>query len=163
MVLVRHLCEEADVQYITDNEGLYKAFNAGPVMAYKTNNADLYAEIFESTVKEAIRLSVRWIPSHPDVEKPLPPDVSLMDVKGNTQADRLAGIAAKRFALPLHVSAPVLYHKSLIKRIQHRLTTILVSLPSREKDKNTPPPQGPQAFPRCTVTFHLSHHFLQGS
>ena len=72
VVLVRHMHEGADVHYITDNEGLYKAFNAGPVVAYKTNNCDLYAEIFESTVKKAIRLSVRWIPSHLDVEKPFP-------------------------------------------------------------------------------------------
>ena len=127
--------------------------------AYKTNNCDLYAEIFETTVKKAIRLSVKWMPSHLDVEQPLPPHVPLMDVKGNSQADRLAGIAAKRFALPLHVTAPVLYHKSLIKRIQHRLATSLLFLPSREKDRKVPPlPKVPK--PSLDVLLPATSHII---
>ncbi len=55
--------------------------------------------------------------------------MSEIDIKGNRQADILAGIAAKRVCVPLNVSAPVLYYTSLVKRIQNRLATIVINLP----------------------------------
>ena len=68
-----------------------------------------------------------------DEEFQLPEHVSLNDVKGNQWADELAGDSAKSFEVPLNVSSPYLYHKSLTKRSQRRLMVILCSLPNRPK------------------------------
>ena len=80
------------------------------------------------------------MPSHLKDEDERPPSVSLDDLKGNRLADELAGGAARRFALPLHVAGPYLYYARLVKRIQHRLTTVLISLPDRAKPKHLAAP-----------------------
>ncbi len=53
------------------------------------------------------------------------------DIQGNAHADTLADEAAVSVCVPLNVSAPFIYYISLVKRIQLRLTTILISLPDR--------------------------------
>jgi hypothetical protein len=73
------------------------------------------------------------MPSHLKDDDPLPPNVTREDVVGNRLADTLAGKAANRFVLPLHITGPYLYYASLTKKIQHRLTTILTNLPSRNR------------------------------
>lgn len=99
------------------------------------------------------------MPSHSDeVDKVLPPDVTRKDVKGNKQADIQAGLVAKRVALSLDVSAPVLYYFSLVKRIQHRLATILVHMPDRNRDKEVKAPR--PSPPSLDVLFPLTSHVL---
>ena len=71
---------------------------------------DIYEQIFKLAMDKAVKLSVRWIPSHLKDDDERPPSVSLDDVKGNRLADELAGKAATRLALPLHVAGPCLYY-----------------------------------------------------
>lgn len=83
------------------------------------------------------------MPSHLDEEgngNEIPEwvEVSDVDIAGNSQADKLARIAAKRACVPLNVSAPVLYYKSLVRRIQNRLATIVQNLPGRPKHVKEP-------------------------
>ncbi len=75
------------------------------------------------------------MPSHLDTKTVRPSNVTDIDVKGNCHADKLAGDIARQLCVPLNVSAPVLYYHQLAKRIQHRLATILIHLPSRNKNK----------------------------
>ena len=145
VVLVQNAPCMATLEYITDNKGLFVTFNKGPIAGARATNCDLYDDIFKVTIEKAITLSVRWMPSHIDEEgkpkKKIPEGVvvSDLDIKGNRQADILAGIAAKRVCVPLNVSAPILYHMSLVRRIQNRLATILTCLPDRPFNKHKAP------------------------
>ena len=115
--LTRNMCALAEVEYITDNLGLYNTYHGGPVAGCARSNCDLYHELFKLTKDKAIRLRVRWMPSHLDHSWDLPVGVSHTDVKGNEQADILAGNAAKRACVPLHVSASYLHHVSIVRKI----------------------------------------------
>jgi hypothetical protein len=75
------------------------------------------------------------MPSHLKEAEPLPDGITVSDVRSNGHADRLAGEAANRAVVPLHISSPVLIHTNQAKCIQHRLATIIMNLPSREKSK----------------------------
>ena len=86
----------------------------------------------------------------------LPEGVSHIDVKGNEHADKLAGNAAQRACVPLHVSASYLYHVGLVKRIQNRITTILINLPHRH-DNHIPKVTKPQRTPLEELISSTSH------
>ncbi len=125
----------AEIDYVTDNLGLSNTFNKGPEAGYHSINADLFHQIFAYTLEKAIRLSVRWIPSHL-LENPTKGVFSCkthLDMVGNSRADILANQAALQACVPLNISAPILYYIALCKRIQHRLTTIICNLPNRPK------------------------------
>ena len=73
-------------------------------------------------------------------------------------ADNLAGTAARRYAVPLSVSTPIIYHTRLIKRIQHRISTILVNLPNRNRTKlQKPPPSTESSFSIDDLIAQSSH------
>ena len=102
------------------------------------------------------------MPSHLKDEDELPLGVSRGDVHGNRLADDLAGQAAKHFALPLHITGPYLYYVSLTKKIQHRLTTIFINLPSRTKpscaEKSKPAPiTSPSVHELMAESQHILH------
>lgn len=148
------------VEHVTDNKGLYNTFNSGPAAGALSSNCDLYTEIFETTEDKAIRVKVRWMPSHLDENgnKVIPSgvEVSSLDIAGNKQADVLAAIAAKRHAVSLNVSAGVLYYKSLVKRIQNILATILLNLPDRKHKNAKPfPKQGIALQDLLSSTLHV--------
>ncbi len=68
VVLVQNAPCMAILEYITDNKGLYDTFSKGPKAGARATNSDLYDDIFNLTIEKAIRLSVRWMPSHMDEE-----------------------------------------------------------------------------------------------
>ena len=151
LFLIEHAKALSDIEYVTDNEVVYNTFCAGPVGCARSLNSDLYRQIFNATVEKAIRLQVRWMPSHLDGEgnktkrkrnregqfvvtmTNLSHRASPFDIAANKIADTLAGEAAKRCNLPMHITSAYLYHYRLTKRIQYRLATILVQLPHRTK------------------------------
>ena len=92
------------IEYLTDNQGVYNICNSFTISI----NSDLYLSILSGTIEKAIRLRVRWMPSHLKDGDDLPTGVSRKDIPGNRLADDLAGKTAKRFALPLHMTAPSL-------------------------------------------------------
>ena len=49
------------------------------------------------------------MPSHLKFDDPRPLGVSIEDVYGDDFADKEAKVAANRHAVPMHVSAPVVY------------------------------------------------------
>ncbi len=126
----------AELDYVTDNKGLFNAFRQGPEYCQNAANCDLYNVILKVTIDKAIRLSVRWMPSHL-LEKPCKgvfSGVSNLGILGNDHADKLTVDAARRACVPLNVSAPILYYRSLLRKIQYRLATILINLPNRKKE-----------------------------
>ena len=150
------------IEYIIDNKVVYDICNGGPVACSRSMKCDLYRCIFSVTIKKAIKLTVRWMPSHLKDEGVLSPGVSRGDVHGNGLADDLAGKAAERFTLPLHVTGPYLYHVSLTKKIQHRLATILINLSSRTKPncvvKSKPAPiTSPSVHELMAESQHILH------
>ena len=89
---------------------------------------------FRDTISKAIKLNVRWMPSHLDLgEKKWPSNVSRLDVEGNKLADKYAGEASEKAIAPLQVRTDVVFSYSLVKRIQKRIIAIIQSLPARQK------------------------------
>ena len=132
--LVKHAFDGTDITYYTDNEWVFKTFNRGPKYACQCNNADLFYTLFKSTCDKAIRLVIKWMPSHLEEGKKVwPPDVSVIDVKGNQHADTLAGTAADRAKVPLQTKTNVVYYYNLVKNIQLRIITIIKNLPERKR------------------------------
>ncbi len=93
--------------------------------------------MFAIVYEKALVVSVRWMPSHllEEPTKCVFPGCSLMDLRGNDKADKLAVEAARRAQLPPHVCAKVIFNLRLVRRILLRLTTILTNLPDRHKPK----------------------------
>jgi hypothetical protein len=139
--LLNEATENANVEFITDNKKNCDTFNKGIFAGTKNVNHDLFKRILGCIAEKHLIVTVRWMPSHlqdkmsadENFQLPEHEHVSLNDVKGNQWADELAGDSAKSFEVPLKVSSPYLYHKSLTKRIQRRLMVIWCSLPNRPK------------------------------
>ncbi len=151
--LVEMLQSGSDITFVTDNKGVFDTFNGGPKAGSKSMNADLYGKLFNMTIDKAIKVTVRWMPSHlqclVDGDAPddgsewdivdIPDDVSEFDILANAAADKHAGIVANCVALPLNITSTVIYYTHLVKRVQKRLVAIIMSLPQRIKKKNRSP------------------------
>ena len=107
--LVSRLKPLSIVTFVTDNMGVYNIMSDGPRACIRSMKCDIFESIFRSTIDKAIKLTVRWMPSHRKDEDERPEGASLQDVLGNRLADLYAGNAAVRCALPVHISAPYLY------------------------------------------------------
>ncbi len=103
------------------------------------------------------------MPSHLTPEEERPSSVSELDLKGNSWADTKAGDIAREVALPLNVSALVIYYYHLIERVQKRLTTIITLLPGRPKHKRAHVPK--MVKPSLDTLIAQSNHvaYIQGS
>ena len=103
--------------------------------------------IFEQIQVKKLVLTVSWMPSHLQEDKPLdiPDFVTLTDIRGNNFADIAAGRAATKHQVPLNTASKVLYYYRLVKKIQNRLVEIVCASPSRPKivknQKVTIPPE----------------------
>jgi hypothetical protein len=129
--LIKQVEQGSIIKYITDNKALHDSFNKGPKHCNRCSNADLYYELFHLTYQGGIILNTRWMPSHLSESDPLPEGVSLVDLKGNKEADRLAGLAAKELQVPSHISTDIIYYYKLTAKIQRRLVTVIINLPAR--------------------------------
>ena len=106
-----------------------------------SSDCDLYQEIFCHIQLKQTRITVRWMPSHlNEGKKTRPQGVSDLDIEANDKADELAASAAALCQVPLPVAKSHKYYVRLIKRIQERLTNILLHLPKRTfvKEKSGP-------------------------
>ncbi len=72
----------------------------GSSSALHSVNRDLFSQVFDHIGAKGLTVRVRWTPSHLSAEELSPEEVTKIDILGNTQADKHAGIAAKRVALP---------------------------------------------------------------
>ena len=133
VVLIDELAPMAIIDFVTDNKGVCDTFNKGPAGCKNSSNCDLYIRLFKHTIQKAIKLSVRWMPSHLKDTDVRPPGVSRLDVLGNRHADTLAGDAATEVMVPLAASTPYLFYVHLVKQIQRRLTSIVLNLPNVKK------------------------------
>jgi hypothetical protein len=100
----------------------------------------------------AIKISVRWMPSHLKEGDERPVGVSELDVLGNDQADLLAKEAAKAVELSHASTLQFLHYTKLVSKIQNRLATILLYLPRREHNRKVKEPR---------VLKPTSHQLLQ--
>ena len=87
--------ENAEIDFVTDNQGNFKKFNGSRERALLSNNGDKFKLLFEEMSVKSLTFTCRWMPSH-SAQKgiELPPDVSPMDVIGNDFADKQADLAA---------------------------------------------------------------------
>jgi hypothetical protein len=102
------------------------------------------------------------MPSHlKEKDGPLPDDVSAFDIEANDVADHYAGQAASRFQIPDEAAANFVYYAKLVKKIQKRLSYILMNLPSRKIDKANR--QQADKKPRVTLDhlLHDTHHIVK--
>lgn len=91
----------SELTYVTDNEGLFKTSNGGPKAGRLSANCDLYHQTFQITYDKAIRLKVRWMPSHLSVGDARPQGISDLDLEGNKRVDEMAKKTAARQEIPL--------------------------------------------------------------
>ena len=131
--LIKHAEEGTDIDFVTDNKGVCDTFNGGPKKSCLSANSDLYYILFQLTIKRCIRLKVRWMPSHLSITDARPESVSDLDILGNDRADHYAGEAAKHYTVSASVSTSCIFFYKLVRRIQHRLATIIMNLPERQK------------------------------
>ena len=106
----------------------------------KSANCDLFRELFELTIEKAIRLQIRWMPSHLKLEDPRPQGVSDADIFSNSHADIMAGRAAERAAVSKAVADKYVEQYMLAERIQRRHACIIQTLPERKHDNVIRPP-----------------------
>lgn len=139
--LIKHAKPMSDIEFVTDNKGVNDKFNAGPKAASFSSNCDMFHELFQTVYEKAIRLQVRWMPSHLKPEDPRPDGVSLRDLKGNDAADHYAGEAASKVQVSLQVATDCKHYYKLTKQIQLRIATIIINLPNRVKYKTVRTPK----------------------
>ena len=76
--------ENAEIDFVIDNQGNFKKFNGSRASALLSNNGDMFKLLFEEIIVKSLIFTCRWMPSHsPHKGTELPPDVSPMDVIGN--------------------------------------------------------------------------------
>ena len=159
LLLLAVLAEELVViDFVTDNEGVFNAFNKGPKYCATTNNADLYEQLFIVIYEKALLFTVRWMPSHllEKLEKGVFTGVSEADLYGNKAADDQAGEAAREAAtaIPRDVAKDVVYYIILVRQIQLRLANILLDLPDRPQRIKEPKPHKPSLSSLCDSSSH---------
>ena len=66
--MVQEALEGAVIDFVTDNMGNFDKFNSGRDSAILSNNGDLFKIIFDEIQVKNLQFSVRWMPSHLDVE-----------------------------------------------------------------------------------------------
>jgi hypothetical protein len=179
--------EGANIDFVTDNQGNYKKFNAGKESALLSNNGDMFKLLFEEISLKNLNFTVRWMPNHSALKGiDVPPDVSELDIIGNSFADDQAGFAAEAHVINLNASSVVLWYSFLATRIQKRNVCILASFDARKRgeDINKPEvilPKHPDPallFPfsshvpfftesgfircaRCNQSYHRKHEYVR--
>ena len=133
--LLKHADQLAEIDFVTDNKGVRDVYNKGPKDAAFSSNCDLFRETFQIIIKKALKVTVRWMPSHlatkPNVVRP--DDVTDSDIKGNDLADHYAGLSAEAFQVPLNIAIQCKHYYKLVKRIQKRIIAVISNLPERKK------------------------------
>ena len=128
----------------------------GRIAAANCINYDLLVPAFDLIREKGLAVNIKWIPSHLD-EEALPTNVSLCDFIGNRFADKYAKKAADQYSLPLHITAPILYHSNLIRRIQNRFAIILCNLPNRPKQPKPPKQPKTDIYHYMAISSHVAY------
>ena len=129
---------------------MIKLYNKGEAVCSRSTNADLYKLLFHHIKSRQIKLSTYWIPSYLDnpkakTKKGLPkqrPDwVQDYDIKGSSEADRMANRAAEIAQLSDVVIDGFKDHVNMLLSVQNKLATIITHLPNRKRPKHNPVPK----------------------
>ena len=142
VLLLRHLVDNSEAEFVTDNLNVHETFVKGPQSAVNSANCDLFEEVFEHIRVKNLNITTRWMPSHlSEGKKVRPPEVTDRDIECNDHADNLANIAAAKASLsiPRPIATNIIYYSSLVVRIQKRLANIIMHLPAREHNDIKPP------------------------
>lgn len=126
-----------------DSKNVSDTFHRGPAAGADSNNCHLWKVIFHNLSSKSLTINIRCMPSHLGEEgKDLPEGVTWFDVDANDSADQFAGEAAQRGELPNAITWQPICYTKLIKSIQKRLATILLSLPHSAVEKKAPTASG---------------------
>ena len=116
-------------------------------------NHDLLEDLSTLVKEKRLTFKVVWIRSHLPLWPPdqWPPEATSLQVFGNHYADKYAGEAARKYALPADITSPIRQSPHLVTKIQWRLAAILCNLPARQLGIQWPQrqPRVPHA-PHCT-------------
>ena len=137
-LLCKHASFKAELTFITDNELLSLTYHGGAEVATKSINADIFESIFCDIDSKQLYVSLLWMPSHTDDDstcnnpntganrdddkgkgkgkgrnrdtkvKNIPSWVTRAHIKGNREADRFAGMAARYAQLTDEVAEPII-------------------------------------------------------
>ena len=51
-----------EIDFVTDNKGVFDKYNSGPKKAKLSSNCDLYHELFQLIFRKGLLVTVRWMP-----------------------------------------------------------------------------------------------------
>jgi len=139
LIVVRNIELAGIIDFFTDNKIARDTYEKGKDRARLANHADLWSEIFQHIEDKYIDLRVYWIPSHtdkhPEKKEKAPPWMQEWHVKGNDEADTLAGAAAALHEIPSRIAQPIVKICTDLKLIQNRLITVTKMVPQRAHNK----------------------------
>ena len=123
--VVQNLELACKVDFFTDNKIATDTYNKGNYRARVANHADLWSEIFQHIEDKYLELKVYWMPSHTDKhtekKEKAPACMKKWHVKGNDEADVLAGAAAALHEIPSRIAQPIVKTCTNLALIQNRL------------------------------------------
>jgi hypothetical protein len=138
------------------NINLYKL---GRNAALKSTNGDLWFQIFRQIDAKGLEITIHWIQGHLDKVTPkkwFPPEWVAL----NHAADFFANIAAEKVELPRHITSVVIYHMSLVKKVQKRLVRVIISRCPKTRKNNTPESVPRPELPSLQQLLGSTHHSI---
>jgi len=128
LLVVQNLELAGKVDFFTDNKIIKDTYNKGKYRAIIANHADLLAEVFLHIEENYRDISVYWMPTHtdkhPEKKEKAPAWMQDWHVKGNNEADTLAGAAAALHEIPRRVAQPITQICTNLALIQDRLIQV---------------------------------------
>jgi len=148
LIVVQNLELAGKADFCPDNKIARDTYNKGKHRARIANHADHWSEIFQHIDDKYLDITVYWMPSHtdkhPEKKEKAPAWMQYWHVKGNNEADTLAGAAAALHEIPSRIAKPIEGIYTNLALIQNRCNT-------SHKDVS----------PKDTQQNHIKQHCLQ--
>jgi len=139
LIAVQNIELAGIIDFFTDNKIARDTYNKGKDRARLANHADLWSGIFQHIENKYIDLRVYWIPSHTDKHREkkekAPSWMQEWHVRGNDEADTLAGAAAALHEIPSRIAQPIVKTCTDLRLIQNRLIMVTKMFPQRAHTK----------------------------
>ena len=129
LVVMRHTQPDSEYLIYSDSKLNVDLYLDGYDACMKSQNADLWEEVFDILRTRNVVLSLVWIKAHVDTpEEATRHNLSYMHILGNEFADRLAERAATAYEVAYQDSVDLLWYYATLRKIQARLLVILASI-----------------------------------
>ena len=126
-IVLQHV-NDGNTDIVTDCKNNANAFQRGKQYCLESEHADVWEDIWQILDDREISLSVRWSKGHADNPEVMAKyEVKPRDLFGNLCADALANRGSDAAEVSLQDSMTLLWHYSLVRRIQARAVVIMSS------------------------------------